>query len=323
VRIGTRGSELALWQARHVAARLGAMPDAPPTELVTVRTEGDLLTDVPLSQVTGKAFFTREIEEALLAGEIDLAVHSLKDLATALPPGLALGAVLARDDPRDALVVRAELREELRQELRDELGSSARPVDLDALPPGARVGTSSLRRQALLARWRPDLEPVDLRGNVPTRLRRLDEGRFDAVVLAAAGLARLGLEARIDSYLPPERFPPAVGQGALAIQARADDEETLRRVAQLDDPPSGAATTAERALLARLEGGCQIPVGALAEVKGDRLTLAAMVCALDGSRAIDGHQEGDVADAAAVGAALAEELLARGAGEIIAALRAR
>lgn len=304
LRLGTRGSDLALWQSRHVAARLAALPGAPPTELVTIRTNGDLLTDVPLSQVVGKAFFTEEIEQALSAGEIDLAVHSLKDLATAVPKGLVLGAVLPRDDPRDVL-----------------LSARSDHGGVDSLPPAARVGTSSLRRQALMARWRSDLELVDLRGNVPTRVRKLDLGQFDAIVLAAAGLQRLGLERRIDAFLSVERFLPAVGQGAIAIELRADDAETLRWVAQLDDPATRAATTAERALLARLEGGCQVPVGALAEVDGDRLTLAAIVCSLDGNSVVEGRTVGDAAGPVALGEALAEDLLRRGAARILASIR--
>ncbi len=302
LRIGTRGSDLALWQARHVAALLARLPGAPPTELVLIRTEGDRVTDVPLAQVAGKAFFTKEIEEALLAGTVDLAVHSLKDLATAMPAGLALGAVLEREDPRDALLARG-----------------AR--SLEELPAGARVGTSSLRRRALLARWRPELALVDLRGNVPTRIERLDEGRFDAIVLAAAGVRRLGRAERISAYLPVDRMPPAVAQGAVAVQLRADDARAIDWVARLDHAPTHVATAAERALLAALEGGCQIPVGALAEVTGERLTLAGTVCALDGRRSVEDRISGAAAEAAALGAELARRLLAAGAGEILAAIR--
>jgi len=305
LRIGTRGSDLALWQARHVAARLAALPGAPPTELVLIKTEGDRVTDVPLAQVAGKAFFTKEIEDALLAGTVDLAVHSQKDLATEMPAGLAIGAVLEREDPRDALLARGAV------------------ASLDELPAGARVGTSSLRRRALVARWRPDLELVDLRGNVPTRIEKLDQGRFDAIVLAAAGVRRLGLADRISCYLPVERMPPAVAQGAVAVQLRADDARTGEWVARLDHPATRAATTAERALLAELEGGCQIPVGALARVDGDRLSVAGTVCSLDGRRSVEDRVEGAAADAAALGAELARRLLAAGAGEILAAIRGR
>lgn len=331
LRIGTRGSELALWQARHVAESLGRLPGAPPTELVVIRTEGDLVTDLPLSRVAGKAFFTREIEDALSRAEIDLAVHSLKDLAVTESPGLALGAVLAREDPRDVLIARqgAAFKTLGGRALEDEA--------LDALPAGARVGTCSLRRRALLARWRPDLELADLRGNVPTRIRRLDEGpldksRMDAIVLAAAGVKRLGLADRISAFLPPARMLPAPGQGAIAVQIRTADSETRDWVERLDDPTARAATAAERAFLFRLEGGCQVPVGALAELAGTRLTIAGIVCSLDGRRAVEGRLDAEVGDVAAAGAramtqaeelghALAEELLARGAGEILAGIR--
>src|SRR5580698_9608445 len=205
LRIGTRASALALWQARHVAAAIAAQRDAPPTELVHISTEGDVRTDVPLWAVGGKAFFTKEIDRALLAREIDVAVHSLKDLATQLEPGTALAAVLAREDPSDALLSRA-----------GEL--------LHELPPGARVGSSSLRRRAFLAHLRPDLKALELRGNVPTRIERLKTGAYDAVILATAGLKRLGLEGHITCHLPVKEFPPAVSQGAIGVCVRTDDE---------------------------------------------------------------------------------------------------
>jgi hydroxymethylbilane synthase len=302
LRIGTRGSALALWQARHVAAAIAALPGAPATEIVEIHTQGDHVLDVPLSQVEGKAFFTKEIEEALAAGAVDLAVHSLKDLPTELPPGLALGAVLAREDPRDVLLTR------------DGRGFAA-------LAPGAGVGTSSLRRRALLARWRPDVELVELRGNVPTRVRKLDEEHYEAIVLAAAGVKRLGLAARISEYLPLDRVPPAPAQGAVAIEVRAGDERVLATVRQLDHAATRAATTAERALLNRLEGGCQVPVGALATLDGDELTLKAVICALDGSRSVTGRRSGPVAEAIAIGRGLAEDLLADGGDAILAAIR--
>ena len=305
LRLGTRGSELALWQARHVAERLAALPGAPRVEVVVLRTRGDLLSDVPLTETGGTGFFTAEIERALLEDEVDLAVHSLKDLATSIPAGLALAAVLSRDDPRDALVVREGI-----------------AAGLDELPRGARIGTSSLRRQALVRRWRSDLEVADLRGNVPTRIRRLDEGRFDAIVLAAAGLARLGLEGRIATRLPVDRFPPAVGQGALAVQVRESDAVARPLVEALDDPRARAATTAERALLHRLGGGCQLPLGALATVRDGALELVATVCSRDGGRAIAGHSAGSAREAAAIGERLADELLALGARELLAGFRA-
>ena len=219
-----------------------------------------------------------------------------------MPAGLALGAVLEREDPRDALLAR-----------------DAR--SLEELPAGARVGTSSLRRRALLARWRPELELVDLRGNVPTRIERLDAGRFDAIVLAAAGVRRLGRADRISAWLPVDRMPPAVAQGAVAVQLRAGDARAIDWVARLDHAPTRAATAAERALLRALEGGCQIPVGALAELDGGRLTLRGTVCSLDGRRSVADRIVGTAAAAEALGGELAERLLAAGAGEILAAIR--
>ncbi len=300
--IGTRGSELALWQARHVAARIAALPGAPRVEVATIRTEGDKITDVPLSKVAGKAFFTKEIEEELAAGRVDVAVHSLKDLATELPPGLVVGAVLERADPRDVLI-------------------AAGPSTLETLPRGARVGTSSLRRRAMLARARPDVELVELRGNVPTRIQRMLEGRYDAIILAAAGVERLGLAEHVRERLPFERFLPAVAQGAMAIQVRAEDARTRRWVEPLDDEPTRHATVAERALLSRLEGGCQIPVGAHGEVRDGRLVLRAEVCSLDGRETVSGERSGAAEEAERLGGELADELLGRGAGEILARIR--
>jgi len=302
LRIGTRGSDLALWQSRHVAAAIGALPGAPPVELVVIKTEGDKITDVPLSQVAGKAFFTKEIEEALADGRVDLAVHSLKDLATEVPAGLAVAAVLEREDPRDALLAPA-------------------PTTLEALSRGARVGTSSLRRRAMLARARPDVELVELRGNVPTRIERMLEGRYDAILLAAAGVQRLGLTEHLRAHLPLERFLPAVAQGAMAIEIRADDERARRWVEPLDDAATHAATFAERALLARLEGGCQIPVGALGRVEKGELVLRAEVCSLDGRETVGGHRSGPVEEAERIGAELADELIGRGAAEILERIR--
>jgi len=302
LRIGTRGSALALWQARHVAARLAALPGAPPTEIVEIRTQGDHVLDLPLSQVEGKAFFTKEIEEALLEGRVDLAVHSLKDLPTELPAGLALGAVLEREDPRDVLLTRDGTR-------------------FEELPPGAVVGTSSLRRRALLARWRPDVDLAELRGNVGTRVRKLDEGHYDAIVLAAAGVKRLGLEERISEYLPVDRVPPAVAQGAVAVEVRDGDARVIAVVGRLDHAATRAAAAAERALLNALEGGCQVPVGALAAIEAGELALRATICSLDGARSVCGRRAGPVVDAAALGRALANDLLGQGGDAILAAIR--
>jgi hydroxymethylbilane synthase len=305
LRIGTRASALALWQAERVAALLGAQRGAPPVRLVHISTAGDVQSEVPLWQVGGSAFFTREIDRALLEGSVDVAVHSLKDLATHLEPGLTLAATLARADPRDALI-------------------SARGVPLRQLARGARIGTSSLRRRAFLARQRPDAQLLELRGNVPTRLEKLARGDYDAIVLAAAGLERLGLAQHISEYLAPAEFPPAVAQGVIGVCARADDAPTLRWLAALDDPAARLASTAERALLARLEGGCQVPLGALAHLSHETLTLAASVCALDGTRAlaVHGTAPATLAAASELGARLADELLAAGAAGLIAAERA-
>ncbi|HVH83815.1 MAG TPA: hydroxymethylbilane synthase [Steroidobacteraceae bacterium] len=311
LRIGTRASALALWQARHVEALLRAQRGAPPIELVHIRTSGDAQREVPLWQTEGRAFFTREIDAALSAGTIDVAVHSLKDLPTTLAPGLALGAALAREDPRDALLTRAG-------------------VSLRQLPPRPRIGTSSLRRRAFLARLRPDAVPTELRGNVPTRIERLERGDYDAIILAAAGLARLGLSQHVSEYLSPEEFPPAVSQGVIGVCARADDESTLALLRALDDAGARLAVSAERALLQRLEGGCQVPLGALATTRGAALNLQAAVCALDGSRELRARGTASAAhgavltraDAVALGERIADELLGAGAAELIAHERA-
>ena len=304
LRVGTRASALALWQARHVAALIAAQPQAPAVELVHIRTSGDVQAEVPLWQVGGQAFFTREIDRALIAGEVDVAVHSLKDLATQLDAGVALAATLKRADPRDALVSR--------------IGAP-----LAQLPRGARIGTSSLRRRAFLARARPDANLLELRGNVPTRLERVQRGDYDAIVLAVAGLARLNLEGHVSEYLSTDLFPPAVSQGVIGVCARSDDAATLRWLSALDDGDARIAITAERALLRRLEAGCQVPLGALARVQQGTLTLQACVCALDGSRHLSasGKMPANSAAGDALGVRLAEELLARGAAELIASER--
>ncbi len=303
LRIGTRGSALALWQAEHVAARIRAQPDAPAVELVHIETEGDRIQDVALSRLPGKAFFTKELEQAIADGRVDLAVHSLKDVETSMPDGLVLGAILEREDPRDALVARPGL-------------------TLDELPQGARVGTSSLRRGAFLRRWRPDLDVADLRGNVPTRLRRLDDGDYDAIILAAAGLKRLGRADRITDHIPFQVMLPAVSQGAIAIQHRVNDGQVGRWLKPLDHEDTRRATDAERALLREVEGGCQVPLGAYATVRNGRLSLEAVVASLDGGRSVHGRDEGSAADAAAVGRRLAADLLGRGGAEIMDAIRA-
>ena len=301
LRIGTRASALALWQARHVEALIGGLTDAPAVELVHIKTEGDLRTDVPLWAVGGRAFFTKEIDRALLAGEVDVAVHSLKDLSTLLEPGTELAATLTREDPRDALLSRTGVR-------------------LGDLPAGARIGTSSLRRRAFLRRARPDASLLELRGNVPTRIERLKKGDYDAIILAAAGLRRLDLQQHISELLLPDDFPPAVSQGVIGVCCRSDDVETLRWLRPLDDQAARLATTAERALLRRLEGGCQVPLGALGTSIGGTLHLYAGVCALDGSELLtaSGESESTPAKAVALGQRIGDELLAKGAARLIA-----
>ena len=302
LRIGTRGSALALWQAHHVEALIKSQPGAPPVELVRIRTEGDVRTDVPLWQIGGRAFFTKEIDKALLGNEIDIAVHSLKDLSTVLEPGIELAAALVREDPRDAVISRAGVR-------------------LMDLPHGARVGTSSLRRRAFIARARPDVQLLELRGNVPTRIERLKNGDYDAIILAAAGLRRLGLEQNISELLSLDEFPPAVSQGAIGVCMRTGDAEAGRWLQKLDDRASRLATTAERALLRRLEGGCQVPLGAIATLASDdTLRLHAAVCALDGSKMLQAKAKmpATPANAVSLGQRLAEDLLSQGAAELIA-----
>ncbi len=298
--IGSRGSKLALWQAHHVAARLLELGRE--TRIEIIKTTGDKIRDVPLAQVgeqsNTKGVFTKEIEEALLAGAIDLAVHSLKDLPTELPAGLTIGAIPERQDPRDALVGKT----------------------LAELRGGDRVGTSSLRRSAQLRALRPDVEILDIRGNVDTRLRKLGEGEFDAILLAAAGLKRLGLEASIAEVLDPETMAPAVGQGALGIEIREGDADVAAALAPLDDADTRAAVEAERTLLSALGGGCQVPLGAYATVSRPagpkrELELQAVVASADGRLLIRANAKGD--QPADVGARAARSLLADGAAALI------
>lgn len=297
--IASRGSQLALWQARWVAAQLSAAGHECRIEIV--KTTGDKITDVPLGMVgaqTGvKGLFTKEIEEALLDGRADLAVHSLKDLPTELPEGLMLAAVPEREDAHDAVVGKR----------------------LADLPSGAKVGTSSLRRAAQLRRLRPDLKVESVRGNLDTRLRKLDEGQYDAIMLAAAGLKRLGWGARIAEILEPERMCPAVGQGALAIETRAEGAGLIA-CTELDHPATHAAVMAERGVLGALGGGCQVPIGAYATVADGRLRLLAVVISPDGAELVRAEAEGAVAEAAELGRKLGAELLRRGARRILEAV---
>jgi hydroxymethylbilane synthase len=294
IRIGSRGSALALWQAEHVRGRLAALGHDAAIRVIT--TTGDRVQDPRLELVGGKGAFLKEIEEAMLAGEIDLAVHSLKDVPTALPAGLRLCAVLERGDPRDALLSQAGL-------------------GLKKLPRGARIGTTSLRRRAQVASLRPDLVLQDLRGNVDTRIRKLREGSCDAIVLAVAGLERLGRRGEATEVLEPDLFLPAPGQGAIALECRQDDAATAARVAPLDHPPTARAVAAERALLGGLQGGCNVPLGAYAVEDDGALRRTAFVARPDGSGLLRGQVRDP--DPLRAGAALAEQLLARGAGELI------
>ena len=307
IRIATRRSQLALAQSRWVKAELERLEPGLTVELREYVTRGDRIQDVPLPEVGGKGLFTKEIEDALLNGEADLAVHSLKDLPSELPEGLLLAAVPVREDPRDALVLPA--------------GSGGKEVPatspLDVLPQGARVGSSSLRRAAQLHSVRPDLRVESVRGNVDTRLRKLDEGQYDALILASAGLRRLGLGARITAPLPVEISVPAPGQGALGLEARGDDKETRALLTRLQHAASAQAVAAERALMDAVGGGCSVPLGASARVEGETLQLIAVVAAPDGSRLATAEGAGPVTDPQAVGRAVAEKLLAAGARELL------
>ncbi|HET9553438.1 MAG TPA: hydroxymethylbilane synthase [Anaeromyxobacteraceae bacterium] len=298
VRIATRRSPLAKWQANHVADLLRAKEPGLEVRLHELVTRGDRILEVPLAQVGGKGLFVKEIEDALLAGDAEIAVHSMKDLPALLAEGLAIGAVPVREDPRDALC-------------------SPRWKTLDKLPKGARVGTSSLRRSAQLKALRPDLQMEVVRGNVQTRLDKATT-QLDAVVLAYAGLRRLGLDGHATQVLSTDEMLPAVAQGALALEARAGDAVTMRRLAALDDADTRVRVEAERGFLARIEGGCQVPIAGHATVAGGQVHLRALVASLDGTRIIRGERRGPVAEARALGVALAEELLGRGADAILA-----
>jgi len=300
LRIGTRGSPLALAQAREVRARLAAAHGLGEEafEIRVYKTTGDAIQDRPLSEAGGKGLFTKEIEDGLLAGEIELAVHSMKDMQTALPGGLGIGAVLPREDVRDAFI-------------------SLTHPSLAALPEGAVVGTSSLRRQAQVKRIRPDLRVVGFRGNVQTRLGKLADGVADATLLACAGLNRLGLADRITAPISTDDVLPAVAQGAIAVEIRIEDEETARLIAPLNHEATALCVTAERALLARLEGSCRTPIAGLATLAADRLTLRGMVLSPDGMASFDMTREGRPEHAAALGESTAEALLELGAAAFL------
>ena len=316
-RLGTRGSPLALWQANTVAARLAAAGGSA-CRIVVIKTDGDRLQDRPLSEIGGKRLFVKELEDALLRGEIDLAVHSSKDMPAVLPDGLTIAGVLPRENPLDAVVLPVRAKG---VELRAQGPSALTSIEdlVAALGPAPSIGTGSVRRVAQLTRLFPGARFAGIRGNLDTRLRRLDEGAHDAVVLAAAGLVRLGFRSRISLSIPAASCVPAPGQGIVAIEIRRDDAHVLDAVARMSDAEAWDALVAERALVETLGGGCQTPVGALATV-GDRDTLEidAAVVALDGSRVVRGHASAPRRDAAALGARLGTQLLADGAGEILA-----
>jgi hydroxymethylbilane synthase len=298
LRIGTRGSVLARWQASWVGERLVALFPELRIQLVTVKTLGDKILDVPLAQMGGKGLFVKEIEDALLEGRVDLAVHSVKDLPVETPQGLQITAIPEREDPRDALL-------------------SARGEALDHLPRNSRVGTSSLRRRAQLLHRRADLQVVNLRGNVDTRIRKWDAGEVEAILLAVAGIRRLGYETKITEILEADGFLPAVGQGALGIETREGDESVNRWVRRLDHGPSRTCVEAERAFLRELHGGCQVPIGALGNIVQGVLRLQGMVAGVDGSPMVRAEIRGPATQADRLGVELAREMLARGAREIL------
>lgn len=298
IRIGTRGSLLALKQSEMVKGTLEGLWPGLQVELEIIKTTGDKIVDVPLAKVGGKGLFVKEIEDALLAHAVDLAVHSMKDVPSVLPDGLEVGIVPRREDPRDVLVTR-------------------KGEGLHDLPQGARVGSSSLRRAAQLKRLRPDLEILNLRGNLDTRLRKLGEGAFDAIVLAAAGLHRMGWQDRITVYLDPEEFVPAIGQGALGLETRTEDEEVRRLLSPLHDPDTASAVESERSFLKELEGGCQVPIGGYARLKGESVELSGLVASLDGREIFRGTRSAPRAQARLLGKTLAQELLKSGARRIL------
>lgn len=304
IRIATRESLLALWQAEYVATALKSAHPGLEVELIKMKSQGDKILDVPLAKVGGKGLFTKELEEGLLAGDADIAVHSMKDVPMELPAGLHLPVICPREDPRDAFV-------------------SNRYNSLDALPQGAVVGTSSMRRQCQLLARRPDLEIRFLRGNVQTRLRKLDDGEYDAIILAGAGLKRLGQAERITELLDITTLLPACGQGAVGIESRVDDDEVNLMLLALNDPRTQTRVLAERAMNRRLEGGCQVPIGGYAELEHGVIVLHGLVGRPDGSAIIRGSVSGLPEAAEELGVALAEDLLARGAGEILAEVYAQ
>jgi len=298
IKIATRKSPLALWQAYFVRDQLLALHDDIEVELLKMVSKRDKILDVPLAKVGGKGLFVKELETGLLEGDADIAVHSMKDVPVEFPEGLHLAVICEREDPRDAFV-------------------SNKFSQLDDLPDGAIVGTSSLRRQSQLMKYRPDLQIKFLRGNVNTRLQKLDDGEYDAIILAAAGLIRLEMPDRISSFLTTEQSLPAMGQGAVGIECRIDDELTKQLIAPLAHNETTIRLTAERALNKRLEGGCQVPIGGFAELDGDQLSMRSFVGSPDGKNLVEGQVSGSAAEAEQLGIQLADDLLSRGAKEIL------
>jgi len=298
--IATRGSKLALWQAEWIKSQIKNIHPDMEVELNKIKTTGDKILDVPLAQVGGKGLFVKEIEEAMLRGEADLAVHSMKDVPTDLPEGLHLSAICKREDPRDAFIAGTGI------------------SSFHDLPQGARVGTSSLRRMCQLLNKRPDIKITQLRGNVDTRLRKLDEGEFDAIILATAGVKRLGYETRITEKISTQTSLPAIGQGAVGIECRTDDEFINDLLSKLNHEETWVCVSAERAFLKKLEGGCQVPIASHAQLKDGQLMIEGLVGSLDGKTLIKSSIQGKSEDAEPLGTALAEKLLSQGAGEILA-----
>lgn len=301
LKIATRQSPLALWQAEHIRARLEALHADLKVELVTFVTQGDKILDTPLAKIGGKGLFVKELEAALLDGRADLAVHSMKDVPMALPEGLSLAVICEREDPLDAFV-------------------SNTYASFDDLPQGAKVGTSSLRRKSQILKARPDLEIIDLRGNVGTRLSKLDAGLYDAIILASAGLKRLGLAERIRHTLPAEVSLPAVGQGALGLECRAEDQAVLELILPLLHSETDVCVRTERAFNAYLEGGCQVPIAGYAILEQGQIHIQGRVGSVDGKTLLKAEQVGETAQAEQIGVALAQELLAQGAGDLLKAL---
>ncbi len=299
--IGSRGSKLALWQSEYLAVELKKLIPELEIEIKIIKTKGDKILDVALSKIGDKGLFTKEIEIQLLAGNIDLAAHSMKDLPSEIEKGLLIGAVLKREDPRDVLISHKNYR-------------------FQDLPPGAFIGTSSLRRMAQVKATRPDISIRDIRGNVETRIRKMKEEDLDGIILAYAGVKRLGLEDEISDYLPTDIMMPAVGQGVIAVEAREDDQDVLSLLNRINDSSVQFSTMAERSFLNELQGGCQVPVASVAELQGDRIVLQGLVASLDGTEVFRGNCEGSRDEAEKMGRQLARQLMKKGADRVLSAI---